>query len=215
MKETAIDRIGKMGYASAPMLDLLSVIFSSSESTVGDGEIFARRFFDRSHGLTYASELDIADFPSDRDYCIRRILAAFWFGKRAAHNASGEKYVIDDPEAAAKFFKDLMALKQEHFAIAMLDSKNQCIARRTIHIGTLDMSVVSARDVFREAIREGSASIILAHNHPSGDPTPSPEDIAITRKLVSLGEELDILVLDHIIIGADRHTSLKKIGALR
>ena len=105
-------------------------------------------------------------------------------------------------------------LKKEHFKIVMLDTKNQIIATEEVSIGNLNSSIVHPREVYKEAIKRSSASIILVHNHPSGDPTPSKEDINITRRLVECGELLGIRVLDHVIIGKKKHISLKEMEIL-
>jgi len=96
----------------------------------------------------------------------------------------------------------------------LLDAKNQLIRRADVHIGTANSSLVGAREVFREAVKDGAVGIIVAHNHPSGDPTPSPEDVAVTRQLRDAGKLLDIPLLDHVIIGESRHVSLRRMGLL-
>ena len=104
---------------------------------------------------------------------------------------------------------------KEHFIIIVLDTKNQVVAMPTISIGTLNTSVVHPREVFNEALKYPTSSIILAHNHPSGDSSPSTEDINITNRLVKCGKILDIEVLDHIIIGDNTYTSMKMQGLIR
>jgi DNA repair protein RadC len=95
-----------------------------------------------------------------------------------------------------------------------MDTKGGVVKQATISIGDLSSSIVHPREVFREAIRNSASSLILAHNHPSGDPTPSPEDIAITRRLCEAGDVIGIEVLDHVIIGDSRWTSLKEKGVM-
>jgi DNA repair protein RadC len=104
--------------------------------------------------------------------------------------------------------------KREHFIVVLLDAKNKVIRHVTVHIGTLTSSIVGPREVFREAIREGASGIILAHNHPSGDPEPSIEDVSITRKLAEIGHVLDIPVLDHVILGEFKVVSLRQEGVI-
>ncbi|HCB93850.1 MAG TPA: DNA repair protein RadC [Selenomonas sp.] len=103
---------------------------------------------------------------------------------------------------------------KEHFAIMMLNTKNHIIGLRDISIGSLTASVVHPREVFETAILHHSAAIILLHQHPSSDPSPSREDIAVTQRLVKVGKIMDIPVLDHIILGNNRFTSLKEKGLL-
>ena len=109
---------------------------------------------------------------------------------------------------------DLVSLYQEHFMVYFLNSKNQVISRKTIFIGSLNKTVVHPREVFRAAIQQSSASIVCVHNHPSGDPTPSREDIEVTNRLVEAGEVIGIDVLDHVIVGRDGYVSLKEGGLI-
>lgn len=107
---------------------------------------------------------------------------------------------------------ELKFLSQEHFICILLNTKNGIIAKETISIGTLNASLVHPREVFRPAIKRAAASIICVHNHPSGNPDPSPEDISITKRLVEVGQTIGIEVLDHVIIGANSYVSLKERG---
>ena len=100
--------------------------------------------------------------------------------------------------------------RQEEFHIVTLDTKNQVIDTHQITVGTLDASLVHPREVFRAAIRDAAASIILVHNHPSGDPTPSPEDFSVTNRLESSGKTLGIQVLDHIVLGKTSAVSIRE-----
>jgi DNA repair protein RadC len=114
------------------------------------------------------------------------------------------------PQAVFDSLKDIRSLKKEHFIAIYLDTRNQEIAREIISIGTLNASLVHPREIFEPAIRNLAASIILVHNHPSGDLKPSHEDLLITKKLVDSGNLLDIHVLDHIIITGADYTSFKQ-----
>lgn len=107
------------------------------------------------------------------------------------------------------------SLAQECFCVLCLDTRNRLIRRHLVSLGTLNQSLVHPREVFRPAIRDGAAAIILAHNHPSGDPSPSAEDLAITGKLIEAGGLLDIQVLDHLVIGDGRYCSMREQGLAR
>jgi len=122
---------------------------------------------------------------------------------------------ITTPEACYELFKDSAKLAQEVFCIVTLNSKNKVIKEHMITMGILNSSLVHPREVFRQAITDNAAAIILAHNHPSGDPTPSSEDIKVTKQLVSAGEIIGIKVLDHVIIGDPRCLSLREEGLVR
>ncbi len=123
--------------------------------------------------------------------------------------------IVHGPEDAAHFaMPHFRHEHKEHFTIMMLNTKNHILGLRDISIGSLTASVVHPREVFETAIMHHSAAIILLHNHPSGDPSPSKEDIAVTQRLVKAGKIMDVPVLDHIIIGDNRFTSLKEKGVL-
>lgn len=144
------------------------------------------------------------------------LLAAIELGLRLAQKPSSPRYIIKTPEDAARYvMPKLRYAQKEHFAIILLDTKNHVMACPDISIGSLNASIVHPREVFRCAISYGAASIILVHNHPSGDPKPSAEDLNITRRLVQTGKIIDIEVLDHIIIGDNKYTSLKEQGMLK
>lgn len=143
------------------------------------------------------------------------ILAAIELGRRMHQYRPTENYTIRSPEDGADYImEDMRLLKQEHFVALFLNTKNQVIHRQTIFIGSLNASIVHPREVFREAIKRSAASIIVAHNHPSGDPTPSQEDIQVTKRLADTGKLIGIEVLDHLIIGDGKFVSLKEKGYL-
>lgn len=129
----------------------------------------------------------------------------------------------DDPKRKIRSPADVYSLlyprmreqKREKFVALLLDTKNQIIREETISIGSLNASIVHPREVFRAALMESCASVILSHNHPSGDPTPSREDIAVTEKLIEGGKLLGIDVLDHVVIGDGRYISLKDEGIVK
>jgi DNA repair protein RadC len=104
------------------------------------------------------------------------------------------------------------ALRQEHLRVLLLDTRNRLIRTVEVYQGSLNSSLIRTAEVFQDAVRSNAAAIIVVHNHPSGDPTPSPEDISVTRNLQAAGKLLDIEVLDHIILGKNRFVSLKARG---
>lgn len=140
------------------------------------------------------------------------IIAAIALGKRLLVEKIPMKAL--NPEAVFDALKDIRHLKKEHFIAFFLDTKNVEIEREIISIGTLNASLVHPREVFEPAIRVSAASVIIAHNHPSGDVTPSQEDIQITKKLMDAGNLLDIHILDHIIVSSHTYMSFKEKGLL-
>lgn len=126
---------------------------------------------------------------------------------------SGDEYSVSSPKDVAFYMmNEMKSLKKEYFKLIMLNTKNIIISVKNVSIGNLNSSIVHPREVFIEAIKTSSASVILCHNHPSGDPSPSKEDILITKRLKECGTLIGIEVLDHIIIGNETYISLKEKG---
>ena len=143
------------------------------------------------------------------------VLAAIELGRRVALLEPAQRLTIKTPDdVAALLLPRFRYESREHFLAVLLSTKNHVLKTAVISIGSLNASIVHPRELFREAINCRAASVILAHNHPSGDPTPSPEDVALTRKLVEAGSLLDIPVLDHLILGDGKYISLKENGIL-
>lgn len=123
-----------------------------------------------------------------------------------------DKPRIQSPEDAGVLLGDMAQHEQEHLDVLLLNTRNEVIHRFNIYKGSLNSSSIRITELFREAVKKNAAAIIVAHNHPSGDPTPSPEDVGVTREIVKAGKLLDIDVLDHLIIGHGRFISLKGKG---
>lgn len=142
-----------------------------------------------------------------------RFKAALELGRRAERGGLGERHACNKPEDVVELFKFLGDEKREHFCCVLLDTKNQVMNWLTVHIGTVSSSVVGVREFFRPAIQHGATSVIAVHNHPSGNPEPSPEDIEVTRVLAEAGRILEVPLLDHVIIGSERnYVSLHRLG---
>ena len=140
-----------------------------------------------------------------------QIKAAFELANRLAGPEIGDKPLVKTPEEVINLVKGrLKGKKKEYFLALLLDTRNQLIKVAEISIGSLDTSIVHPREVFREAISASAASVIFAHNHPSGDPTASEDDIKLTKRLAGAGGIIGIDVLDHIIIGDKNYLSLKR-----
>ncbi|MEO3947152.1 DNA repair protein RadC [Gorillibacterium sp. CAU 1737] len=142
-----------------------------------------------------------------------QIKASIELGKRLSRSSIRDEVVIRSPKDVADFLmEDMRYLQKEHFVCLFLNTKNRVIAQETLSMGSLNASIVHPREVFLAAIKRSSASLICVHNHPSGDPTPSPEDIELTARLKEAGEIIGIDVLDHIVLGDHRYVSLKEKG---
>jgi DNA repair protein RadC len=147
---------------------------------------------------------------------LRRLLAMFSLGVQVGTKVieGSEVRTIEGAEDVFTHLSWMQYEEQEHFVVIYLNSASDIIKTTTIHIGTSDSSMVGIKEVFREAVREGAVAIIVAHNHPSGDPEPSTEDIEITGRLIEAGQLLDIEVCDHVIIGMNRWTSLSRLDLM-
>lgn len=142
-----------------------------------------------------------------------QLMAAVELGRRLSSKQTDAKFTIRSPKDAASYLMaDMTSLKQEHFVVLFLNIKNQVLHKQTIFVGSLNASIVHPREIFREAVRRSAASIVCAHNHPSGNPAPSPEDIAVTKRLMEAGSIVGIELLDHIIIGDHQFISLNEKG---
>jgi DNA repair protein RadC len=212
-----IDRIKAMGVKSAAVVDLIAIGFSRSEADAFLAEGMARSLltkFGSVRAFGEAAPADLAHATGVEGFELLRTQALMEIGRRVGMAGKGPVKSIDAPEDVAEVLYEMLQRlrgeKREHFFAVLLDSQGAVMRVAEIHIGTLTMSIVGAREVFREAIRDGACSVIVGHNHPSGDPTPSPEDIEVTRRLVELGEMLDIRVEDHVILGEQDFTSLKR-----
>jgi DNA repair protein RadC len=215
--DNPVERLKWNGVGSASMIDLLAVGFSRNEETAVKGESMARdilRRYEKASALTEGDIQELMNLTGLDRFDIIRAKALVEIGRRSSIAGRGGAEQVDLPEDVFHRLAHLRSEKKEHFVVVLLDAKNQIQRIAPVHIGTVNMSLVGGREVFREAVRDGACSIIVAHNHPSGDPTPSPEDIEVTNKLVQIGEMLDIPVLDHIIIGYDRFTSFSRKGLL-
>lgn len=170
--------------------------------------------FDGLGGLARAGYADLCKQPWLGDAKSCEILAALELGRRIASLAPEERAQISCPGDAANLVSaEMSLLAQENLVALLLNTRNQVVARRTIYIGTVNSSAVRPAEVLRPAVRENAPSIIVVHNHPSGDPTPSPEDVAVTRDLIAAGKLLGIELLDHLVIGSGgRFASLKERG---
>ncbi|MBM4431976.1 MAG: JAB domain-containing protein [Chloroflexi bacterium] len=142
-----------------------------------------------------------------------QLQAAFELGRRLLVASPDERPQVSSPaDAANLLMPEMEHLEQEHLRVLLLDTKHHVLASPTVYVGNVNTSVIRVAELFREAIRLNCAALIVAHNHPSGDPTPSPDDVRVTEQIVQAGKLLDIEVLDHLVIGRQRYVSLKERG---
>ncbi len=214
--DTPLDRFRAMGARGTSPTDLLALGLSRRTEDAEPNESLARTMLRREGGVRNLVELTPADLAAHGLDLFEsaRFLALLELGRRMGNAGRGAVASIDGPEDVFRLCDDLRHQKKEYFVAILLDTQSGVMRRATIHVGTLTASLVGAREVFREAVRDGASSIVVAHNHPSGDPTPSPEDVQVTRQLIMAGSLLDIPVLDHIVIGDTSFSSLKRMGLM-
>jgi len=140
------------------------------------------------------------------------IVACYELGRRHLHDK--QSVLLLSPKDVWDELKDIRDHKKEHFVIFFLDSRNQEIKREIVSVGSLNTSLVHPREVFEPAVRHLAAQVIIAHNHPAGDPSPSQEDSDITKQLVNAGKILGIEIIDHVIVTKDKFLSMKQKGIL-
>lgn len=208
------ERLIKYGAETLSDAQLLAIILrtGSNRKTVIDTAIELIQSFGGLRGLSEASVGELKKFRGLGTAKIAQIKASFELGRRSLSEKPHEK-VFNSAEAVfVSYFPKLSGLKKERFIILLLDTKLKLIKDVLVSEGTLTQSLIHPREVFKEAVKESAYAIILIHNHPSGDPTPSEQDIEITKKLKKVSELLEIPILDHVIIGDGRYVSMKERG---
>jgi DNA repair protein RadC len=200
--------------SDAELLAIILRVGNAAESAVA----LAERILAEVGGLRYLydrSEEELSAVKGIGQAKIAQIKSALELGRRLNSLNPEQRPRITSPQDAANLMMSRLRFEeQEHFVVLLLNTKNEVLRETTVSVGTLDMSVAHPREVFRDAIRRSSAGILLAHNHPSGDPQPSPEDVQLTRQLAEAGKLLGIEVVDHVIIGDGRFVSLREKGLL-
>lgn len=211
------ERLVQSGAASLSNQELLAILLrtgTKSESVLQ----LSNRLLNHFDGLNLLKDASLEEITKTKGIGLAKavqIMAAVEFGRRISNLAFDDRYSIRSPEDGANYvMNDMRFLAQEHFVCLYLNTKNQVLHKQTIFIGSLNASIVHPREVFKEAFRRSAASIICIHNHPSGDPTPSREDIEVTKRLVECGRIIGIDILDHLIIGEKKFISLKEKGYL-
>lgn len=211
------ERLRKYGAEALSNAELLAIILrvgTPEYSAIGLAQHMLGKF-GGLRGIATASIADLSEIRGLGTAKCAQIQAMVELGKRLAASVGEARAVIRDPQDAVDLIMpELRDLHQERFKGVFLNTKGEVLKTPTITLGTLDASLISPRELFREALGCGTASVIVAHNHPSGDPTPSREDITVTKRLVQAGEFIGIEVLDHLIIGDNRWVSLKERGLM-
>jgi DNA repair protein RadC len=211
------EKLERLGAAGLGDNELLAVVLGSG-SRHTDALALANRLIDHVgglHGLTRASVHDLCQVPGVAGARAAQILAAVELGRRTLVRGTAERPRLVFPrQVAAYLLPQFGAASVEQFGVLMLDTKQRVIRIKIIAVGSIDQTVVHPREVFREAAAASAATIVLFHNHPSGDPTPSTDDLLLTTRMIHAGEIMGIDVVDHIILADQRYFSLVEAGRM-
>ncbi|OGO03159.1 MAG: hypothetical protein A2Y59_02680 [Chloroflexi bacterium RBG_13_52_14] len=209
------ERLKQYGAAALSNSELLAIILrtgAASESVLH----LSARLLTKFRGLAGLARAGFGELCQERglgEAKAAQVKAALELGRRLMSTQSEERPVVKSPADIATLLQGEMSfLEQEEMRVVLLNTKNQVLSVPRVYKGSINTSLVRVSELFKEAVRENCAALVVVHNHPSGDPTPSPEDVKVTEQIVKAGKLLDIEVLDHIIIGQQRYISLKERG---
>jgi DNA repair protein RadC len=212
-QERPVNRLTQFGPSALSTAEILAVIIGGPQQLQQASNLLVK--YDGIVGLARAPHLDLATNGGHGigHVTAARIKAALELGRRLTLARPDDKPQVKSPaDAANLLMPEMSLLEREQLRTIILDSKNRVLKVHTVYVGNLNTSVIRVGEIFAEAIKVNAAALIVVHNHPSGDPTPSPEDVKVTEMIHQAGVLLDIEVLDHVIIGQQRYVSLKERG---
>ena len=209
------ERLAARGAAGLTSAELIALVWGSGARGMGAvdlaEEALARH--DGLAGLARASELELVDLPGVGTAKAAQLTASFEIGRRLMADWPAGRWTVRSPRDVADRLLPLMGhLEREELRVVLLNAKNAVLKVVTVYQGNVSASLVRVGELFRDAVRVNAAGVILIHNHPSGDPTPSPDDLHLTAEALAAGRLLDIELLDHVVIGHDAFVSLRDRG---
>ena len=211
------ERLFSEGPEALTAAELLAVLLRTGTDALSAVDL-ATVLLTQAGGLSTLAESSVEELCSVRGIGpakVAQIKAAVELGRRLAAGRQVPKQAVKSPEDVYILLKERMRYyDREHFKAVFLNTKHQVIEIETVSVGNLNSSLVHPRELFKNSIKRSAAALILVHNHPSGDPTPSTEDEEITRRLVEAGNIIGIQVLDHLVIGEDSYVSLRERGII-
>jgi len=208
------ERLLRQGGDAVSNAELLAILLRTGTAQENVLQLATRLLaqYDGLGGLARASASELANINGLGDAKISQLLAALEIGRRLAALPAVKRPQIQQAADAARLVLDMGYLTQEEVRVILLDNGRRVVAMPTIYKGTVNVSVIRVAEVFRDAITRNCPAMIVVHNHPSGDPSPSPEDIELTRTIRAAGQLLDIQVIDHLIIGYQAWRSMRDMG---
>ncbi len=214
-EERPRERLAKSGAAALSKAELLAILLRVGVKGMNSVQL-GQFILDEMGGLAGIQRASLDELCHLHGLGIAKaaqIKAAIELGSRLVREQANQNGPISSPQSAADLVQlEMQELNHEQLRVILLDTRNRMITIETVYVGSLNQSLVRVGELFRTAIQKSAASLILVHNHPSGDPTPSPEDVALTRSVVQAGKLLDIDVLDHLVIGYGKFVSMKEKG---
>ena len=211
------EKMARLGVSSLGDNELVALVLGSGARGLNALQL-ANHLLERAgglHGLTRCLEGDLRHVTGVGTARAGQVLAAVELGRRTLIRGGAERPRLGTPRQLASYLlPQYGAAAVEQFGIVMLDTKQRLIRIRILSVGSLDSTVVHPREVFREAAAASAAAIVLFHNHPSGDPSPSPDDLLLTTRMVNAGDIMGIDVVDHLILADQRYFSLVEAGRL-
>jgi DNA repair protein RadC len=211
------EKAQQLGINQLSNIELIAIILRTGSKQQSVLHLAEEMVFQQS-SLMDMTEMSLTDLTSIKGIGPSKaiqIQAAFELGKRALQEQAKEAVFLTSPESIYRFIRyDVVHLKQEHFIALFFTTKGELIKHETLFVGTLNTAVVHPRVLFKKAVMVSAASFVVCHNHPSGDPTPSKQDIAVTNTIKKTAKVMDIQFMDHVIIGQNKYFSFKEKGLL-
>ncbi len=208
LRETPTARICAVGASAASLVELLGAVLGNP-----DAALAVLNQFPTLEDIARASNAELENVAGIGKPSAARIRAALELGRRLMSAAPHERSTISSPADAARLvIGEMSLLEQEELRVILLDTRNRVQGVQTVYKGSLNTTMVRVCELFREAVRANCSGIIVVHNHPSGDSSPSPEDVALTKDVVQAGKLLSIELLDHLIVASQNYVSLRERG---
>jgi DNA repair protein RadC len=215
VEERPRERLAARGVAGLTTAELIALVWGSGARGLGAvdlaEEALARH--DGLAGLARAGELELVDLPGVGAAKAAQLTASFELGRRLLADWPAGRWTVRTPrDVADRLIPQMGHLEREELRVVLLNAKNAVLKVVTVYQGNVSASLVRVGELFRDAVRISAAGVILVHNHPSGDPTPSPDDLHLTAEALAAGRLLDIELLDHLVVGHDTFVSLRDRG---
>ncbi len=214
-EERPRERLAARGAAGLTTAELIALVWGSGARGTGAVDLAEEALtrHDGLAGLARASDLELVDLPGVGTAKAAQLTASFELGRRLLADWPTGRWTIRGPhDVADRLILQMGRLEREELRVVLLTTKNTVLKVVTVYQGNVSAALVRVGELFRDAVRSNAAGLILVHNHPSGDPTPSPDDLHLTAEALAAGRLLDIQVLDHLVIGHDAYVSLRDRG---